>query len=364
MKRLRILHAPALVINQQWIVSRAQRELGHISDVMTFNAGRKGLLARNCDIDFKFDRKDISLRIDRLYPTLKFLLKFSIFFMQALFKYDIFHFHSESFLGSSSSLDLRILRLLRKRIVFQYWGCDIRLKMPDILSDNFSTCDDCVRVCRNTRKLRDNLMHLKYADFRVYGGADVIRMVPDAIFIPIAIDLNYWTTAREIPPQYILPKTEDVRILQAFENAGSRGDQKGTMFIEAAVEALKKEGYGIEYMFLENTPHDAMKYYYQQADIVVDQLLTGWHGSVTVEALAMGKPVICYLNEDGLRLLPKDHPIINADINTITEKLKNLVKDKTLREGLGRRSRRYAEERHDALKIAKDYIDLYQKDWR
>jgi len=345
-------------------VSRAQRKLGHISDVMTFNAGRKEFLARNCDINFKFDRKNISFRPDRIYPTLKFLIKFSIFFIKALFKYDIFHFHSESFFGSRSSLDLKLLRLFRKKIVFQYWGCDIRLKTLSVVSSDFSTCDNCIRACQNSRKLRDNLKHLQYADFRIYGGVDVINLVPDAIFIPIAIDLDSWSPASEIPGEYILPRTENVRILQAFENAGSRGDQKGTRFIKAAVETLKKEGCGIEYIFLENVLHEAMKYYYQQADIVVDQLLTGWHGSVTMEALAMGRPVICYLNEEGLRLLPKDHPIVNADANTITEKLKNLVKDKALREDIGRRSRRYAEERHDALKLAKSYIDLYEKEWR
>ncbi len=206
MKKLRILHAPTLVINQQWIISRAQRKLGHISDVMTFNAGRKELLVNNCDINFNFDRKDISFKPDRLYRTLKFLIKFAVFFISALFKYDIFHFHSESFLGSRSSLDLKILRFFRKKIVFQYWGCDIRLKIPAILSEDSSTCDNCIRICQNTRKLRDNLTHLKYADFRVYGGADVIRMVPDAVFVPIAIDLDYWTPAREIPAEHILPK--------------------------------------------------------------------------------------------------------------------------------------------------------------
>lgn len=364
MRSLRILHAPAIVINQQWIISRAQRKLGYVSDFMAFNADKKELPVRYCDINFHFDRKDISFKPVKLCATLKFLARFSLFFIKALFKYDIFHFHSESFLGSNSTLDLKILRLFRKKIIFQYWGCDIRLKIPSILSEDFSTCDNCVRICQSTRKLRDNITHLKYADFRVCPGADVIRMVPDAIFIPIAIDLDYWTPVKEIPPEHVLPATDGVRIIQAFENASSRGDQKGTRFIKTAAETLKKEGYRIEYVFLENMPHDSMKYYYQQADIVVDQLLTGWHGSITMEALAMGKPVICYLNADALKFLPKDNPIVNADAKSVTDKLRMLVKDKALREAIGKKSRQYAEQRHDALKLAQEYIDLYRKDWR
>ncbi len=365
MKRLKILHAPAIIINQQWMISRAQRRLGHVSDFGVLNADKRELPVRNCDINFHFDRSEISFKPARLYPTLKFLIKFSIFFIQALFKYDVFHFHSESFLGSHSTLDLKILKFFKKMIVFQYWGCDMRLKTPSISAEKFSTCDDCIRVCQNSRKLRDNLTHLKYADFRVYGAADVVlSVVPDALFIPIAIDLDYWKPTSEIPEKYLLPKTENVRILQAFENAKARGDQKGTRFIKAAVEALKNEGRKIDYIYLEKVPYEAMRYYYQQADIVVDQLLAGWHGSVAVEAMAMGKPVICYLNEVGQRFIPKDNPIVNANPRTITDKLRMLVEDASLREKIGKSGKRYVEDRHDVLKLAKVYIALYQKKWR
>lgn len=361
---MRILHAPAIVINQQWIISRAQRKLGHVSDVMAFNADRKGLLARDCDINLHFDRNDISFKPSKILKTLKFIVSFKLFFIKTLFKYDIFHFHSESFLGSMPPIDLMILRLFRKKIVFQYWGCDIRLKTMSVLAGDFSTCDDCIRVCNNSRKLRDNLTHLHYCDFRVYGGADCIKNVPDALFIPIALDLDNWDPAGEIPEAHRLPKTDSIRILQAFENSKTRGDQKGTRFIETAVETLKNEGHKLDYIFLDNIPHNDIKYYYQQADIVVDQLLTGWHGSVTVEAMAMGKPVICYLNQDALRLLPEENPIVNAGPETIVDRLRELVKDGALRAKTGKASRLYVEKNHDSMKLAQVYIDLYQKDWR
>lgn len=364
MKNMRILHAPAIVINQQWIISRAQRRLGHVSDFMVFNADQKDLLVKNCDFNFKFSRNDISFRPKRILKSLKFLIQFSIFFIKALFKYDVFHFHSESFMGSSSSIDLKILKLLGKKIVFQYWGCDIRLKTISVLSGDYSTCDDCIRVCKNTRKLRDNLTHLKYADFRVYGGTDTIRMVPDAICIPLAVDLDYWRPVDVIPKEHILPDNGGVRVLHPFENAEIRGDQKGTKFIEQSIEELRREGYKIDYVFIQDVPYECMKYYYQQADIIAVQLLMGTLGGVSVEAMAMGKAIICYLNKDAQRLLPKDNPIVNANPKTITDKLRMLVKSAELRDKIGKKSRKYVEKEHDALKLAQKYICLYQQDWR
>lgn len=364
MKRLRILHAPVIVINQQWVISRAQRKLGYRSDFMVFNADGRELRSRDCDINLHFDRNDISFHPKRILKTLGFLTRFSIFFISALFKYDVFHFHSESFFHSRSSLDLKLLRLLKKKIVFQYWGCDIRLKTITQLSEAHSTCDDCIRICQNTRKLRDNLTHLKYADFRIYGGSDAIRMVPDALYIPLAVDLDYWRPADVIPGEHRLPDTGALRILHPFQNARSRGDQKGTKFIEKAVEELGKEGHALEFIFVQDVPYEAMRYYYQQADIVAVQLLMGTYSGVSVEAMAMGKPVICYLNNDALRLLPKDNPIVNADPATVRDVLRVLVKDKKLRKEIGAKSRKYIEEHHDALKLARVYIDLYNKRWR
>lgn len=368
MKRLRILHAPAIITHQQWTISRAQRELGYKSDFMVFNADHDWQPQHDCDINFHFDRNMITfnpLRPIGLFKTAKFLIQFSMFFIKSLFKYDVFHFHSESFLGSRSTLDLKILRLFRKKIVFQYWGCDIRLKSMSKLENKYSTCDNCIRICQNSRKLRDILNHLKYADFRVYAGADTIKSVPDALFIPIAIDLTHCSPVWEIPEEYLLGKKDNsIRILQAFQNWEIRGDQKGTRFIRSAIEQLNNQGYKIEYIFLDKVPNIAMKYYYQQADIVIDALLTGWYSNVSVEAMAMGKPVVCYLNEEYKRLIPGETPIVNANPDNLVEVLRKLVSDKELREDIGRKGREYVEEFYDSIKIAQQYIDLYHKKWR
>lgn len=368
-KKIKILHAPAIVTHQQWTVSRAQRELGYVSDVMVFNADQPNQPQHDCDINLHFDRNMCvfnPLKPISFTKTVLFIFRFTFFFLKAIIKYDVFHFHSESFLGSYSDLDLRILRFLRKKMVFQYWGCDIRLKSIFILDNEYSTCDDCIRICQNSRKQRDMDMHLKYSDFRVYGGGDSIRGVPDALFVPICIDTRVWKQVSfdDIPEEHRLPKTHSVRIMQAFQNWKTRGDQKGTKYIKAAIDDLKKEGFDVEHMFVDNVPNKAMKYYYQQSDIVVDALLNGWYQNVAIEGMAMARPVICHLKEEYRRLIPGEMPIIDATPENLKEVLKELIADKAKRETIGQKSRAYIEEYYDSRKIARQWIDLYEKKWQ
>lgn len=361
--QLRILHAPNFVTPQQWTLSRAQRALGNRSDLFVFNA-KVGFPTVKCDLDLGFSRDQVSLHPSRVLPSLFFVFRFAWFFLRALMRYDVFHFHSESFLGSYSDWDLKILRFFRKTIVFQYWGFDVKLQTPALLSERYGAVKRDIRFYANSRKLRDNLMHLRYADFRVYSGVEVIRNVPDAIFIPIVIDVAYWRPVEAIPKEHQLPSSRCVRILHPFQTWDTRGDWKGTSVLRASVEALKAEGHSVELVFVDRVPHDAMRYYYQQVDIVVEQLLSGFHGNVSVEAMAMGKPAVCYLNEDAYKLLPSGNPIVNANPDTLTDRLRELVTDAGLRQNLGRRSRAYIEDYYDAMKIGKVYLELYTRKWR
>lgn len=362
-RRLRILHAPAIVTHQQWTVSRAQRALGHVSDVMAFSA-QAGYPTTRCDIDLGFKRDSLSLHPSQWWHTLVCVWRFLRFFAWALCRYDVFHFHSESFLGSHGDWDLRLLRLFRKVVVFQYWGFDVKLQTPALLSERYGAVKRDIRFYANSRKLRDNLLHLRYADFRVYSGLEVLRNVPDALFIPIAIDVERWKPAAEIPLEHRLPPTSNVRILHPFQTWDTRGDWKGTSVVREAIDRLKAEGLPAELVFLDRVPNDAMPYYYQQVDIVIEQLLSGFHGNVSIEAMAMDKPVVCFLHDDAYKLLPPGNPIMNANPETLIDRLRELVTNPQLRQSLGARGRTYVETYYDSKEIAKVYLELYARQWR
>jgi len=92
-----------------------------------------------------------------------------------------------------------------------------------------------------------------------------------------------------------------------------------------------------------------MRFYQQQADIIVEQLIYGWWGSTFVETAALGKPVVCYLRPSWkkffLETFPEytELPIVEADTQTIYVVLKRLAEDSDYRQRAGEASRKFAE---------------------
>lgn len=98
-----------------------------------------------------------------------------------------------------------------------------------------------------------------------------------------------------------------------------------------------------------------------QADIVVDQLLLGSHGILAAEAMAMGKPVICYLLPELVPTYPPGLPIINANPATFVDVLAEWLSDPERRIAAGHASRSYAVEVHDAGAVAAEALSVYDK---
>ena len=179
-----------------------------------------------------------------------------------------------------------------------------------------------------------------------------------------------WHPPLNVPPEFELPPTENVRIFHSFYNKGREiggKNIKGSAFVFDAVEKLKAQGHKVEYMYITDTPSRYMRYYQAQADIVVDQLIYGWWGSNLVEASALGKPVVCYLRpawkEFFLKTFPeyKELPVIEANTANIYEVLEKLVVDHQYRLQMGNKSRQFAEDHFDPKKNALALTQLLLK---
>ena len=110
---------------------------------------------------------------------------------------------------------------------------------------------------------------------------------------------------------------------------------------------------------------DALKKY-QQIDLFIDQLIIGWYGVVSLEVMALGKPVICFVAGKGLRFVPpqmlKDLPIINADEVTLEEKITEVMKMDNVQKGnLLERGIQFLEKWHDPRKIAQRVVTDYKQ---
>ena len=113
---------------------------------------------------------------------------------------------------------------------------------------------------------------------------------------------------------------------------------KGTDQIIGAVDRLRAKGYKVRLELIEGLEKaDALKKY-QEIDLFIDQLVIGWYGVVSLEVMALGKPVICFVEGKGLRFVPtqmlQDLPIINADEITLEQKILEVMKMDSVQRGI------------------------------
>lgn len=280
-----------------------------------------------------------------------------LFFVWALKHYKVFHF----FWGVSlwnwwrfHLIDLPILKLLGKKIIVHFRGLDIvDIKHFDYLRDKNRGISPLKPPLSRPDQQKRLRKWIRYADIILVSEPDLFEVVPQAVLSPQVIDLTYWTAVNK-------PSSETDGIIRIVHAPSSRR-KKGTDFIEEAIIRLKEKGYPVELVLAENLPHHKIKELYEISDIGIDQVLYGWHGKVSVELMALGKPVVCNIDTE-LRKYRPDLPIVHGDPQNLEAVLERLIKDKKLRSELGKKSLEYASRYHDVEKIVDELFDLYELD--
>jgi glycosyltransferase involved in cell wall biosynthesis len=167
--------------------------------------------------------------------------------------------------------------------------------------------------------------------------------------IPPGIELDRY---RPVPPV----ERERVRIVHAPSNL----EKKGTQYV---VEACKQLPVDLD--VIHGVRNEEAVERYKQADIVVDQVLRDWHGILSIEGMALGKPVVTSLDEDAVRQTEEHFglkvPIVRATRNDLVEQLRPLVESFEERKRLGAAGRAYVEEVHDVERMTDRLLDLYAR---
>jgi len=135
---------------------------------------------------------------------------------------------------------------------------------------------------------------------------------------------------------------------------------KGTGLIEHQLGELSKT-YNIAARIIVKQPHEVAAAALEWADILIDQVCLGWYGSQAVEALALSKPVLCYLDPAHReKFLPSGNiGFIEADHHGIPEALSAFCENPALLEKYGQAGRAFVKDFHEPQKLAR-YI---YKDW-
>jgi len=334
---VRVLHAPIEIAGQLWEYADGLRMIGVNARVLTFGKHPFGY-----DADIIVELSNITNIHDLIGAQIKI-------FSDIFDKFDIFHFHfGESLIYSN--FDLPALKFMGKRIVMNFWGSDVRLgeiakKRNPFYSDEIHIGDDTAKVER-MKILSRYVDAVLVSDYELYEYVE--PYFNNIIVVPQAVD------TKKLLPKY--PSLENKR--PKIVHAPSRTNVKGTSYIETAIAKLSQK-YKFEYIRLTGVNHDKVMEALTEADIVIDQILLGTHGILSIEAMALGKPVICYIREDLLSRYPTDLPLVNANPLNIEKAIERLIKSPQLRYELGRRSRTYVESHHDKRLVAEKLLSVY-----
>ena len=353
---MRVLHSPTNVGNQPWVLSRNERKLGIDSDLVVH-----------------WVPPSLQYRADRILGTLggqspEELRARMTAGLEAPLNYEVLHYYFGRTLFSWDDypagspfryLDLKLAKTLGRRVIFTLQGCDVRLAGASSERNRFTPCRDGACTSFPSCVSRIDAMRQEFiatvlplADKVFYLNPELGHYVPGAEFLPYSsVEIS---AIEFVPPA----ATTSVKILHAPSDASI----KGTPAILEALDALKGR-YEIELLLVQNMPHEEAMQLYRRADVVIDQILAGWYGGFAVEAMAMGKPVLCYLREEDFPNVPAqmiaDLPIRNIRPDHLAEDIAAVLDRRAEWRNWSTRSRGYVEKWHNPATIAAAMIEIY-----
>jgi hypothetical protein len=364
MKKSILLVNPAY--QYSFFLSSELRKLGWRADVYKPDGFPERLLYSKNYITLRARRNKWARLFSKVLFYIKITMryKYFLFYGAPLADFFVFNRFYERFLFPVNySIELSLLKLFNKKFFFFPNGC-----LQEVLKEDFQEHEEG-EVCRNCgwdegvcndekNQITFDILN-RYFDYVIANTPIPSVRVRKHLIKERTLDLNIYNPNLEVPQEFLLPPTRNLRILHSFYDENrkhSNKNIKGSPYILAAIERLKKEGHPIEHFFLNKVPLRQMRFYQVQADIVVDQLIYGWWGSAAIEAMALGKPVICYLTPLWKKLFLERFPeyaslpIVEANTENIYEVLKKLVIDKEYRKRKGKEARLFAENHFDVKK--------------
>jgi hypothetical protein len=138
---------------------------------------------------------------------------------------------------------------------------------------------------------------------------------------------------------------------------------KGTDSLIVATDRLREAGMEFDLTLVEKVPRPEALRLYADADIIADQLCIGAFGVFALEGLALGKPVLAYLDEEHLGDPVFNLPIVNANPDNLERVLAALLAVPELRARIGRAGREAAERYQSVEALAEVWAQLYKHVW-
>jgi glycosyltransferase involved in cell wall biosynthesis len=351
-----VLHCPTTCGGQPQHLARVERELGLRSWSVAFDENRFGYPADEIvrgRFAIEFRRWTLLWRALRYYDVIHFNYGRTLFppLVTATGSHSQkypspVHRIYGTYARALGMRDLALLRAAGKAIVVTCQGGDVRHSGYEATTFEVERKQFAVKQFD------------RYADRIFFLNPDLARFLPArARFFPYAhVDLRRW-----------LPVPEALRNSRppVLLHAPSDRKHKGTNVILEAVDQLRRERVRFEFVLVEEKQQNEAWQQYKRADILVDQLLAGWYGGLAVELMALAKPVIAYIRDEDLDVIPPamraELPVISATTQDVVEVLRTwLTAPAARRRQQGLAGRAYVERWHNPLALGRELVGEYK----
>jgi hypothetical protein len=280
------------------------------------------------------------------------ILRPYVLFCRALFRYRALYiyFNGGPLLGRPIlwRLEPLLYRVAGIRVVVMPYGGDIQemSRSRNPAYKHALSMDYPMARTRRKRIARQIDLWTKWADHVLSGVEWVDYMYHwDTLMLGhFSIDASQWEAESSERPS-----SGTLRVFHAPNHRAIKGSEH----FERAVSELREEGVDVELVTLQRVSNDEVRRAMAEADVVADQLIVGWYAMFALEAMAMGKPVLCYLRRDlvdlytGVGLIATGEiPIVNCNPLTVKDAIRRLAEHRDELPAIGLLGQEFVRKHH------------------
>jgi glycosyltransferase involved in cell wall biosynthesis len=348
---MKVLHLPVNVASQMSATVRGLRAIGVDATglVVSETIGNQS----NDEIDYL---PLISTRFRGRW-RLTFALRF-LRLLRAMRSADLIHWYmGETVLPNG--IDLRLAKMLRKPGIVEFWGSDIRI--PEIEA----ACNPYYARLGPSYEYRHVESYLQSRQRQErFAQVGFQCLIPCESLLPhVQRDLFpkvFNSRQRVLLSDFQCTPPDPAQKRPVIVHSPTAPVCKGTAAVLKAIESLHVRA-DFDFQLIQNIPRRNILGVIQKADIFLDQFVLGSLGLASIEAMALGKPVVSYISPSMESIYPHDLPVVKASQDNLVDVLHELIADGNRRHELGVRGRAYVEKYHDATKIAHDLVGIYRE---
>ncbi|GMQ59655.1 hypothetical protein AN1V17_40540 [Vallitalea sediminicola] len=302
--------------------------------------------------NYNFNNPDYILDIYKFTSDEKLLNSIIDITAKMIPMFDVFHFNYLSSL-TLNNLDLCILKEYDKKLFMHLWDKEVRITSQAIKYNPYIRLDSVHD---------DNIKRSLYT---------ISKYIPNCIISNWELNnyvKNFFDTINYISPmlditKYINNPSHDYnkKQNQKFTIACTPSVTKsnGIKYVLKAINELKIH-YDIVLLQMQELSWENKLLVYKQSDLVIDEITTGNYTYHAIEAMALEKPVICWINDFMMDIYPSELPIINSRPENIKDVIAYIIDNKEMLKSIEKKGKEYIIKHHNSATEIKKLIKLYK----